>query len=80
MAPLRIVRRRRLLTQRDLAEKAGVMLSTVYLIETGRTTPVLKVMRKICAALDVGPEEIDEFRAVLEGDPPTRKSNVRHAA
>jgi DNA-binding XRE family transcriptional regulator len=66
MATLRNLRRRQLLSQRDLAQKAGVTASTVYLIETGRTEPRLKIMRQLCEALNVHPMEVDEFRSVLE--------------
>jgi DNA-binding XRE family transcriptional regulator len=66
MATLRGTRRNHLLSQRDLAKKAGITASTVYLIENGRTTPRLSVMRRVCAALAVNPQEIDEFRNELE--------------
>ncbi len=47
---------------------AGVALSTVYLLEAGRTERVtFKVMRAISAALGVSPESIAEFRPTLEG-------------
>lgn len=67
MASLRTLRRRQLLSQRDLASKAGLTASTIYLIETGQTRPRLKVMRQICEALGVSPMDVDEFRATLEG-------------
>jgi DNA-binding XRE family transcriptional regulator len=76
MATLRTLRRRRLLSQRDLASRAGVTASTIYLIETGRTEPRLKIMRLICEALGVSPMEVDEFRAALEGpvEAPVRRA------
>jgi transcriptional regulator with XRE-family HTH domain len=55
------------LSQRDLAQKAGVTASTIYLIENGRTEPRLKVMRQISDALGVSAFEIDEFRSAIEG-------------
>ena len=64
--PLAAIRRRQLLSQRDLAARAGVALSTIYLLEagkTGRTT--FKVMRAVSEALGVPPETIAEFRRVL---------------
>jgi transcriptional regulator with XRE-family HTH domain len=64
--PLAALRKRKLLSQRDLARQAGVALSTVYLIEAGRTERVtFKVMRAISQALDVAPEAVAEFRRVL---------------
>jgi DNA-binding Xre family transcriptional regulator len=65
--PLATVRRRALLSQRDLARKAGIALSTVYLIEAGKTERItFKVMRSLSEALGVAPEAIAEFRRVLE--------------
>lgn len=75
MPQLRTVRRHQLLSQRDLAQKARVTIRTVHLIETGRTRPRLKVMRKLCEALGVRPTEVDEFRLTLETD-----LSERHAA
>jgi transcriptional regulator with XRE-family HTH domain len=65
--PLATLRKRKLLSQRDLAHQAGVALSTIYLIEAGRTERVtFKVMRAVSAALDVDPATIEEFRRALE--------------
>ena len=65
--PLATLRKRKLLSQRDLARKAGIALSTVYLIEAGRTERVtFKVMRSVSEALDVAPEAIAEFRRALD--------------
>jgi transcriptional regulator with XRE-family HTH domain len=50
-----------------LAEEAQVSTATVNGIETGRTTPSLDTMRKICEALGVDPLDIDEFRDIIMG-------------
>jgi transcriptional regulator with XRE-family HTH domain len=64
--PLATLRKRKLLSQRALAKAAGVALSTVYLLEAGRTERVtFKVMRRISEALGVEPDAIAEFRKVL---------------
>ena len=64
--PLATLRKRKLLSQRALAKAAGVALSTVYLLEAGRTERVtFKVMRRISDALAVEPDAIAEFRRVL---------------
>jgi DNA-binding XRE family transcriptional regulator len=62
------------MSQRDLAQKAGVTASTIYLIEVGRTEPRLKVMRQICEALGVKPQDVDEFRRALEEAPTPRRA------
>jgi transcriptional regulator with XRE-family HTH domain len=65
-SPLASIRKRQLMSQRDLAKKAGVALSTIYLIEAGKTDRVtFKVMRAVSSALDVPPESIAEFRRAL---------------
>ncbi len=66
-SPLASVRKRKLMSQRDLARVAGVALSTIYLLEAGKTERVtFKVMRSVSSALGVEPEAIAEFRRVLE--------------
>ena len=66
MTALRVMRVSRLLTIRELAKQAGVAASTIYLIETGRTTPRLSVVRRLAAALEVEPGDIDEFQHAIE--------------
>jgi transcriptional regulator with XRE-family HTH domain len=77
-SPLAAIRKRQLLSQRALAQKAGVALSTIYLLEAARTERVtFKVMRAVSAALGVPPESIAEFRRAMGLDPatqPTRSS------
>ena len=65
--PLASVRKRKLLSQRALASQAGVALSTIYLLEAGRTErATFKVMRAVSQALEVEPESIAEFRRVMD--------------
>ena len=65
--PLATIRKRQLLSQRALAARAGVALSTVYLLEAGRTDRAsFKVMRQISDALGVPPETIAEFRRAMD--------------
>ena len=65
-APLASIRRHQLLSQRALAAKAGVALSTIYLLEAGKTErATFKVMRSVSRALGVPPEAIAEFARVL---------------
>jgi transcriptional regulator with XRE-family HTH domain len=66
MATLRSIRRNQLLSQRDLARRTGLTVSTIHLIEAGRTQPRLSVMCRLCGALNVQPLDVDEFRTVLE--------------
>ncbi len=67
--PIRLsqARMRKLLSQRDLAKKAGISPSTVSLLEkNGPTIAALSTIRKVCSALDVDPGEIIEFRRAIE--------------
>ena len=66
MPTLREVRVRRLLSMRQLAKEAKVAPTTVYLIEAGQRLPHFGTMRKLAAALEVEPSEVDEFRAAME--------------
>jgi transcriptional regulator with XRE-family HTH domain len=64
--PLATIRKRLLLSQRDLARNAGVALSTVYLLEAGKTERVtFKVMRAVSEALGVPADSIAEFQRAM---------------
>ncbi len=52
---LKEFRVRRLLTQEELAEKAGLSPSTIVNIERDRTEPYFQTIRKLARALDVDP-------------------------
>jgi transcriptional regulator with XRE-family HTH domain len=55
---LRNVRTRRLLTQDELADKAGVSQSTIANIERNHTEPQFRTIRKLAKALDIEPTEL----------------------
>src|SRR3954451_2948184 len=61
----REVRVERLLSVRDLAQLTDVAPRTVYLIEVGRMTPRLSVIRRLAAALEVDPQAVIEFRRAI---------------
>lgn len=62
---LRDIRAERLLSIRELARLANVAMSTVYLIETGRSQPRLSVARRLAEALDVDPLLVEELRRTI---------------
>jgi DNA-binding XRE family transcriptional regulator len=62
---LRDVRAERLLTTHELALLAGVAPSTIYMIEVGRSTPQLSVIRRLSEALEIDPRAITEFRRAI---------------
>jgi DNA-binding XRE family transcriptional regulator len=55
---LREIRTRRLLTQEELADKAGISPSTVVNIERDNREPHFRTIRKLAKALDVDPTEL----------------------
>jgi transcriptional regulator with XRE-family HTH domain len=55
---LREVRTRRLLTQDELAQKAGVSQSTIANIERDNAEPQFRTIRKLAKALDIDPTEL----------------------
>jgi transcriptional regulator with XRE-family HTH domain len=63
---LAVLRKERLMTQRELAAAAGVTVATLSYAETGSSTPRIGTIRKICTALGVQPKDVDEFRRALD--------------
>jgi transcriptional regulator with XRE-family HTH domain len=55
---LKEVRTKRLLTQDELAEKAGVSQSTIANIERNHAEPQFRTIRKLVKALDIDPTEL----------------------
>lgn len=55
---LKKVRTRRLLTQEELAERAGVSAATIVNIERNNQEPHFRTIRKVAKALGVDPAEL----------------------
>ncbi|MCH7836471.1 MAG: helix-turn-helix transcriptional regulator [Chloroflexi bacterium] len=51
-------RERKALSQRDLAQRAGVSQFSISKIETGQQKPRPSTLRKLASALDLTPEEL----------------------
>jgi transcriptional regulator with XRE-family HTH domain len=66
MPSLRELRTAQLLTIRELAARAQVAPSTIYLIEAGRSMPRFGVARRLATALGVEPASVEEFRRAIE--------------
>jgi transcriptional regulator with XRE-family HTH domain len=52
------VRVRALLTQQELAERAGIGLTTLNRIENDHAEPQFRTIRKLARALNVAPSEL----------------------
>ena len=63
---VRALRRRRSLSQRELAELAGTTQGTVWRLETGRRGADLTTMKRLCRALEVAPEDLLTCRGDTE--------------
>ena len=57
---VRETRRRKLLTQEQLADKAGVGVNTIIRIERNQVEPHSRTIRKLAAALGVSPADLIE--------------------
>ena len=55
---LKEIRTRRLLTQQELADKAGVGVNTIIRIERNKTEPHFSTIRKLGKALNIDPAEL----------------------
>lgn len=55
---VRYLRERRVLTQEELAQKAGLRTATVGDLERGKHRPRPSTLRKIAAALHVDPTDL----------------------
>ena len=55
---LRDLRKRSLLTQRQLADRSGVGVTTIIRIERNQVEPHGSTIRKLAGALSVAPEEL----------------------
>jgi transcriptional regulator with XRE-family HTH domain len=55
---LRRLREDRLLTQAELAERAGIALSSLVRVENDQVDPRFSTIRKLARALDVDPREL----------------------
>ena len=60
---LRDLRKRRLLTQEQLAERSGVGVATIIRIERNQVEPQGSTIRKLAEALNVEPEELVRMEA-----------------
>jgi transcriptional regulator with XRE-family HTH domain len=75
MTTLREARLQALLSMRQLARKAELSPTTIYLLETGQRSPQLLTIYKLSQALGIAPEEITEFRQAMDPQPNIERSD-----
>jgi len=63
---LRELRRRKVLTQEQLAVDSGVSSATIRRIESGQLTPRFSTIRKLAKGLGLQPEELAGTARVVE--------------
>ncbi len=56
MGGLRTLRHEKMLTQQDLAARAGLTITTISGIETGKINPSFRTIRALASALDCSPQ------------------------
>ena len=55
---LRTLRHEKILTQQDLATRAGLTITTISGIETGKFNPSFRIIRALAKALGYSPQEL----------------------
>lgn len=68
------VRQAKLLTQLELAERAGMNVASISLLETGRRKALYRTVRQLAAALDVAPEELLQVAPTSQAVKVSRKT------
>jgi transcriptional regulator with XRE-family HTH domain len=66
MMTLREIRTRKLLTAGALAKKSGVSTAAIFKLERGEHAPSLATIGKLAGALEVKPEDVEEFKAAID--------------
>jgi transcriptional regulator with XRE-family HTH domain len=61
---LRDLRKRKLLTQEQLADRSGVGIATIVRVERNQVEPRGSTIRKLAEALNVAPEELVKVGAL----------------
>ena len=60
------LRKRKSLSQEELAKNAGLSLRTVQRVENGETIPTAETLKRLALVLDVAPKELTEF--IIDGE------------
>jgi transcriptional regulator with XRE-family HTH domain len=58
---LRELRHERMITQREVAERAGITVTTLSRIENGKVIPTFKTIRNLAEVFGISPQEMREI-------------------
>ena len=78
---LRDIRKKKAMTQGDVADKAGIAVSQVGRIERGKLNPSISTIFVIALAMDIEPKDLFDFEEVFvrkktEGKKRNKKSSL----
>lgn len=69
------LRKRKALSQEDLAKNSGLSLRTVQRVENGDTIPTAETLKRLAIVLDVEPNELTDF--VIDGETAKQKFKTK---
>ena len=58
---LQDLRQQRMMTQREVAERSGLTVTTLSRIENGKVVPTFKTIRNLAAVFGLSPQEMREI-------------------
>ncbi len=70
------LRKRKALSQDDLAKNSGLSLRTVQRVESGETIPTAETLKRLALVLDVAPNELTDF--IIDGEAPKQRLKIKH--
>ncbi|WP_348823965.1 helix-turn-helix domain-containing protein [Flavobacterium aestuarii] len=70
------LRKRKSLSQEELAKNAGLSLRTVQRVENGETIPTAETLKRLALVLDVPPKELTEF--IIDGEAAKQKLKTKY--
>ncbi len=70
------LRKRKALSQDDLAKSTGLSLRTVQRVENGDTIPTAETLKRLALVLDVAPNELTDF--IIDGETAKQKVKTKY--
>lgn len=70
------LRKRKALSQDDLAKNSGLSLRTVQRVENGDTMPTAETLKRLALVLDVAPNELTDF--IIDGETAKQKLKTKY--